>query len=532
MLASGYIEALSPELILLTTAVVALLWGLFGRGSGSAIVFLIALAGMAASGYAAWLNPTGLGYEELAGVKFGLLGSYTRMITLGFGALLLCIAWHLPGGADRGEFFGMVLLSMTGAMVTALADDLVLLILGLELVSMPTYILVATGRTDIRAREAAVKYFFLGAMASAILAYGFSFLYGLAGTTAISSPHQVGGATIAQALLGQGGSFLVVIGLSLSVFGLAFKVAAVPLHFYAADVYEGAAAPVTGMLGFMPKLAGFIGLAKLLGAAGGELPEVVFWLVWGLAAATMVIGNVLALLQSNVKRILAYSSIAHSGYMLVAVLVGPAVVGGSPIRDGIGAVLFYIAIYGVTNLGAFAVVAVLRDRTNSEADQLDDLAGLAKTNPLLGLAMAVCAFSLMGMPPTAGFVGKVYIFGSAVSLEAVDPHKTSMVVLAVIGVLTSAIGAVYYLRIIATCYLREPTEEIRTEPCGLLRLGVGLAAVIVIVAGVLPNRIISGAHRASADVVATKPAETKQADRPAASEHDKVASAFTPHQGH
>ncbi len=508
MLASGYIQALAPELILTVAAVVALMVGVFGRGRGSVLVFLVAVVGIAASTFA---TLKGVGVPAgLAGIKPGVMATYTRLITLAVGGLLVLICWHLPGASDRGEFFGMVLFSMSGAMLTGLADDLVVLLIALELVSMPTYVLVATGRNDHRAQEAGVKYFFLGAMASAMVAYGFSFLYGMAGTTAISAAHVAGQTSIAEVILTRNGDFVVVVGLALSVFGLAFKVAAVPLHFYAADVYEGAAAPITGMLGFMPKLAGFVALAKVLSTTGGHLPEVVYWLVWGLAAATMVIGNVLALLQSNVKRILAYSSIAHSGYMLVAVLIGPGSAGGSPIRDGVGAMMFYIAIYGVTNLGAFAVIGLLRAR-GGEGERLDDLAGLSRSYPLIALAMAICAFSLMGMPPTAGFMGKVYIFGSALSLRAASPYKVSTVVLAVLGVLTSAVGAVYYLRIIAACYLGEPAPEVGTVRCWLLKLGVGLAAVIVMVVGILPGRLMSSARWAATDV---KPPKKKVAPGP------------------
>jgi len=499
----GYIQALAPELVLVVAAVLALWVGVLGRGRGQWFVFLIAAAGMIGA-LAAMLYAPASSATPLAGIKLGPLATYARLITLAFGVLLLLISWHLPGAADRGEFFAMVLFSMAGAMLTALADDLIVLLIALELVSMPTYVLVATGRTDPRAQEAGLKYFFLGAMASALTAYGFSLLYGVAGTTALSS----GKASITSVVSAGPDGFMVVAGLSLAIFGLAFKVAAVPMHFYAADVYEGAAAPVTGMLGFMPKLAGFVALAKMLATTGGHLPDPIFWLLWGLAAATMIVGNVLALLQSNVKRILAYSSIAHSGYMLVALLVGPVSQLDTPIRDGIGAMMFYIAIYGATNLGAFAVVGLLRTKAGyAEGERLDDLAGLSRAYPVAALAMAVCAFSLMGMPPTAGFVGKVYIFGAALSLDAHSPDKLSMIVLAVLGVLTSAVGAVYYLRIVAACYLRERVDEdLRMVPCGLLKLGLGLAAVVVVIVGILPGRLITGARHASSDVAPAKTA--------------------------
>jgi NADH-quinone oxidoreductase subunit N len=493
--------------------VAALLVGVFSRGRGHWFVFLIAAVGMILS-LSAMPNSPDAGIGSLPGIKLGPMAAYARLITLAFGVLLLLICWHLPEATDRGEFFGMVLFSMVGVMLTGLADDLIVLLIALELVSMPTYVLVAAGRTDPRAQEAGIKYFFLGAMATALTAYGFSFLYGLAGTTVIS----IGQTTITTAADGHGDEFLFVAGLALAIFGLAFKVAAVPMHFYAADVYEGAAAPVTGLLGFVPKLAGFIALAKVLSTTGGHLPDVIFWLLWGLAAGTMIVGNVLALMQTNVKRILAYSSIAHSGYMLVALLVGPVAQPDAPIRDGIGAMMFYIAIYGAMNLGAFAVIGLLRTRAGflAEGERLDDLAGLSRAYPGAALAMAVCVFGLMGMPPTAGFVGKVYIFGSALSLEPGSPDKVSMIVLAVMGLLMAAVGAVYYLRIVAACYLREPVpgSELRTVPCGLLKLGVGLAALIVILAGLLPSRLIADARRASRDVTPTKaaaPAPTAQA---------------------
>ena len=513
MLAYGYIQALAPELILTLAAILVLLVGMFGRGRGPWLVFCVAAIGLLAAS-AAMLNAPDAASVHLAGVKLGPMATYTRLITLAFGLLLLLISWHLPGGTDRGEFFALVLFSTTGAMLTGLANDLIVLLIALELVSVPTYVLVASGRTDPRAQEAGLKYFFLGAMASALVAYGFSFLYGLAGTTVIfaTSPGQV---SLSSAVAAHRGEFLPVAGLSLAIFGLAFKVAAVPMHFYAADVYEGAAAPVTGMLGFLPKLAGFVALARLLGTMGGYLPDVIFWLVWGLAAATMIVGNVLALLQGNVKRILAYSSIAHSGYMLVALLVGPVHPLDAPIRDGVGAMMFYIGIYGAMNLGAFAVVGLLRTRGGTaEGERLDDLAGLARTRPAAALGLAVCVFSLMGMPPTAGFMGKVYVFGAALSLDKTSPDKLSMIVLAILGVLTSAVGAAYYLRIIAACYLREPTGEIRTVPCGLLKLGVALTAVLVLVAGLVPGRLMAGARRAAGDVAPARIAAPAQTDQP------------------
>ncbi len=526
VLASGYMQACAPEFVLTAVAVLVLLFGVFGRGRGQWLLFLLAAGGIIGALVAILGLPGG---ASLPGIKAGMLATYTRMITLAFGLLLLLITWHLPEGADRGEFVAMVLFSTAGAMLTGLADDLIVLLIALELVSMPTYVLVATARRDLRAQEAGMKYFFLGAMASALTAYGFSFLYGVGGTTNLST----GAATITATTLANSDHFFVIAGLAISILGLSFKVAAVPLHFYVADVYEGAAAPVTAMLGFMPKLAGFVAMAKVLATVGGNLPEVVFWLLWGMAAATMIVGNVLALMQTNVKRILAYSSVAHSGYMLVALLVGPVAHPNAPIQDGVAAMLFYIALYGATNLGAFAIVGMLRVRAGtSEAEQLDDLAGLSLAYPGAALMMAVCAFSLMGMPPTGGFVGKLYIFGSAMSLDSANEQKYAMIVLAIIGVLTSAVGAAYYLRIVAACYLRQETGELRRVPCGLLKLGAALAAIIVIAAGLAPGRLMAGARQSSGDLLPPpKPVQTQPSAAQPSKPSRKAPAVKTPTVG-
>jgi NADH-quinone oxidoreductase subunit N len=288
-------------------------------------------------------------------------------------------------------------------MLTASADDLVVLFFALELVSVPTYILVALSRTDRRASEAALKYFFLGAMAAAITVYGLSFLYGITGTTIMShgADHTIASYFNSQREL----STYALVGLVLVFAGLCFKVAAVPFHAYAADVYEGAASGITGLLGFLPKLAGFVAMIKIFAVCGWQIPGPVMWMLWIVAALTMTVGNTLALLQTNVKRTLAYSSIAHTGYMLIGLLVGP-LAGAGPMHDGIAAILFYITVYGVMNLGVFAVLTNLSVK-GKPVETLDDLAGISQTAPFSALAMAICVFSLMGFPPTAGFLGKV-----------------------------------------------------------------------------------------------------------------------------
>lgn len=364
---------LAPELILLIGACVALVVGVMKVSQRtqwvSPITLIVVLLALAAT--------LGLGVPEGTDAPPGLwltsLTFYTRLIALAMGALIVLVNWHQPVTEERGEFMAMILFSLLGVLLTASANDLVVLFFAIELVSVPTYVLIALSRQDSRASEAAVKYFFLGAMAAAIFAYGLSFLYGAAGTTTIYS--LADGAAVSRLAFGsQMGSFAL-IGLLLVFGGLAFKVAAVPLHVYVADVYEGAASPVAGMLGFVPKFAGFVALVKIFAACQWDLPVAVSWMVWVIAAVTMTAGNVLALLQKNVKRMLAYSSIAHTGYMLIALLVGP-VAGQGPMRDGVAALLFYIAVYGAMNLGAFAVLAAFKTG-DRDVETLDDLAGIA-----------------------------------------------------------------------------------------------------------------------------------------------------------
>ncbi|UCG15132.1 MAG: NADH-quinone oxidoreductase subunit N [Phycisphaerales bacterium] len=492
--ASQYLVQLLPELIVTVGACVALFVGLTRGSAGRDRTAAVSLAALLLALLAALLikpdpaaSPPGLLLTSLV--------YYVRLITLAIGVLILLVNWHVPTQREQGEFFAMVLFSVVGILFTASANDLVVLFFAIELGSVPTYVLIGLSREDRRASEASVKYFFLGAMAAALMVYGFSFLYGAAGTTALQSGHA--GALVSLFAADPVPSFAM-IGLLLAVCGLLFKVAAVPFHVYAPDVYEGAASPITGLLGFLPKLAGFVALVKVLSACGWAMPVWLQWMLWIVAALTMTVGNVLALRQDNVKRTLAYSSIAHTGYMLIAILVGP-MAGEGPMRDGVAAMLFYIAIYGMMNLGAFAVLAALSVRGEA-AEEFSDLAGLSRRHPGAAVALAVCAFSLMGFPPTAGFLGKVYVFSSAFSLGDGDPFRMPLIVLAVIGVINSAIAAVYYLRIAGTCYLRDPLVETQPAAGQPLRVGVALCSLAMLVLFVWPKPVVEQAKLASDDL--------------------------------
>lgn len=498
----------APEMTLLVGVCVVFLVGVSKkpamRSAVAPLTLLILLGSMLATYFCKDADASGL-----VGLAFDELTTYVRWITLSIGILLLLVNWQVPTDGEQGEYFGLMLCSMAGVLLTASANDLVVLFFAIELVSVPTYAMVALSRTDQRATEAALKYFFLGALSAAVMVYGFSFLYGLGGTTTLMA---AGGTDSLAATFAEKGAInsFAVVGLLLAMAGLSFKVAVVPFHAYAPDVYEGAASPLTGLLGFLPKLAGFVALVRLMSVCHWQLPDSIMWMMWIMAAATMTFGNVLALLQTNVKRILAYSSISHSGYMMIGLLVGP-MLGEGPMHDGVAAVLFYMVVYGMMNLGAFAVLSGLKVRGES-AETLDNLAGLSQRAPWMALAMAVCAFSLMGFPPTAGFLGKVYIFSSAFSLSDTHPFHRPLVTLAVIGVINSAIGAAYYLRIAAVCYLREPSDDVKRVGGLMPTLGLAVCSLAMIVLFIRPTDLVKRAKSATASIGSSSTTQVAIAD--------------------
>ena len=337
---------------------------------------------------------------------------------------------------DHGEYWALLLCATLGMIVMAASNDLITIFLGLELMSLALYVLVGFRRTRLESNEAALKYFLLGAFASSFLLYGIALLYGATGTTNLT---RMAGFLADSPLLANP---LLMIGGLLVLVGLGFKVAAVPFHMWTPDAYEGAPTTVTGYMSAGAKAAGF---AALLRVAQLALPELqADWrplLSW-IAILTMTVGNVAALLQNNLKRMLAYSSIAHAGYVLVAVIAGGA--------DGGSAAMFYLAVYSLMNLGAFGILALL-GRGAEERVLVSDLAGLGFRHPLLGLAMAVFMLSLGGIPPTAGFMGKVYVFSVAL--------KAGLLPLAIVGMLNSVISVFYYLRVTVAMYMQEPQGE-------------------------------------------------------------------------
>jgi NADH-quinone oxidoreductase subunit N len=385
------------------------------------------------------------------------------LLTIGVGILVVLMSMNYldETGIPPGEYYALLLFALAGMIVMASGTDLVVIFLGLEVMSISVYILAGAWRTQRRSNEAAMKYFLLGAFATGFLLYGIALLYGATGSTRLD--------VIAEKV-GAADHTLVLAGVAMLLVAFGFKVAAVPFHMWTPDVYEGAPTSVTALMAVAVKSAGFAAFVRVFLHAFAGLQADWSMLLWVLAVATMTVGNVLALAQRNMKRMLAYSSIAHAGYLLVALTAGGA--------NGGAAALFYLLVYAFMNLGAFGVVIAL-GRRGEPNENLDDYAGLGFRAPLLGATMALFMLSLTGIPPLAGFAGKVYIFTAAVS--------QGYVALAVIGVVNSAISAGYYVRVLVTMYMTPGAPEVARAPSRpYLFTSIVFAAVMTVLVGVFP----------------------------------------------
>ncbi len=543
------VAGLAPEMVMLTGACACLLIGLSRSVAARRATPWLAGLTLAVAGMFVLIDYGASRAAEadvVTGVEAGpinALAMYVKGAAIVIGLLLLLVAATTPDAlratrdteghgkrfdpslSVRGEFYAFFLFSLTGVMLVGAAEDLAWLFLAIELTSLPTYVMIAISRDKLQAHESAVKYFFLGAMAAAMFLFGFTLLYGATGTTRLFGPTMGDGVTSIQQYLidvsAGGGSapLLFTAGMVLSIIGLAFKIAAVPMHFYAADVYEGAATPVTAFLAFVPKAAGFVALVLLLAPVtvlktGDPAVEALTWTLWIIAALTMTVGNVLGLLQNSVKRMLAYSSIAHSGYMVVALVAfaGPTGEGTESMASAFGAVLFYLVAYGLGNLGAFAVLACLQ-RRGEDAQTFDDLAGLVKRAPGLAAIMLISVLSLIGLPPTVGFLGKVYMSSAAIDAGCVG--------LVVIALLNSAISAVYYLRLASVCFFREPTGDVTPTPDAARRSGAAIAAAAAVALGVVGGPLVT----ISGDVAAERAVAPRSTSQPNLVKPDDVDDA-------
>ncbi len=456
---------LAPTLVLLGAAILVLMLDLLPPRNDKTHLAGVALAGVVG---ALLVALTQWGRDHRGFRDMVVLDNYALFvdIVICYAAalvILVSIDYLRRQRVQSGEYYALVLFSASGMMLMASANDLVVVFLSLELMSLCLYVLAGLFKQRLDSGEASMKYFLLGAFASSFLLYGIALTYGATGSTNFER--------IAAAAAGGGArDVLFPAGLALMLVGLCFKISAAPFHMWAPDVYQGAPTSVTALIATGSKAAGFAALIRLLfGAMRGAQAD---WgpLLWGLAVVTMTLGNVVAIAQSNLKRMLAYSSVAHVGYMMVGLVAGGAA--------GAGAILYYLFAYTFTVVGTFGVLA-LCERAGEEAVEVEDYAGFGRRHPLLAGTLSLFLLSLVGIPPLAGFVGKFYLFGAAV--------QGGFVWLAVIAVLNSAIAAYYYLRVIVYMYMREAEGTGATwAPSFAGGVALAVAAVGIVLLGVMP----------------------------------------------
>ncbi len=494
------LKVLLPELLLIAVATVMMTLGAFVRlprrqwAATSAVSLVLALLVLV------FLRTTTTDPYSAVALNDAFSG-YCRLALLLMGLVFVALAHDQVDDGKAPEYFGSILMIHAGAMLIATANELVFLFVGLELVSIPTYVLLYLGRRGSSSQEAATKYFFLSIFSSALLLFGMAYLYGLTGVTNLKAlAYLLHRGSVAYPMFG-------LIGVLFVVAGLGFRVAAVPFHFYAPDVYEGSPAILAALLAWIPKAIGFVAMIRAVTAVVGGVPSLApqaTLLCWILAAATMTLGNAVALLQDNLKRLLAYSSIAHAGYLLIGVTA--AFTDGDPSASrflGGEGVLFYLLTYALMTLGAFGIIIALNSTSAKPVETVEDLAGLIWTRPALAVAMIVCLLSLAGIPPLAGFLGKLWIFFAALSADR--PGQPPLFRwLTIVGVLNAAVGAYYYLRIVVLMVFRPASEvsgavsSAPTRPVAWpTALAIGTCATLSLFLMPVANGVLSASHESA-----------------------------------
>ena len=472
---------IAPEIVVLVTALLVMGVDLFlAREQKDRLAWLSLVGVLVAAGlsFYIWGGSDPELHDMLVADGYAL---FLNLVILTAAALAILFSVEYAGrvGLAQGEYYTLLLLSTTGMMLMASAINLMTIFLALEILSIALYVLVGLNRAEQRSAEGALKYLLLGAFASGFLLYGMALLYGQAGTTSLAG--------LGEYAASLGGDFppLLLAGLGLMIIGFGFKVALVPFHMWTPDAYEGAPTSVTAFMSVGAKTAGFAALGRVLLYALGDLHGDWVWLLAALAALTMTVGNLGALRQTNLKRMLAYSSIAHAGYILAGLAAGSEL--------GTSAVLFYLFAYAFMNVGAFAVlIAVGRLKESArDGETLDGLTGLFARKPGLAVVMALVMLSLAGVPPMVGFLAKLYVFGAAV--------QAGLVWLAVFGVINSVVSAYYYLRVVVVMFMKESDRDTDTQApvCPALQVGLGIAAVAVVVLGFWPAPILDLARQAA-----------------------------------
>jgi NADH-quinone oxidoreductase subunit N len=468
-----------PEIVLSVFGmIVMVLEPLLDAEKGRKILGWIALAGTVAGLEATWLMSQfpGLGFWNMVQVNGFSVFFHFLIIAIAGVVILSSFEYMAVQGIRAGEYYALILFGAVGMALMSSAVELVLIFIALEISSISSYVLAGFRRHEAASAESSLKYFLLGSFATAFFLYGVALMFGTTGSTNID---QISGALRAAPI-----PLLAFVAVAFMFVGLGFKVAAVPFHVWTPDVYEGAPAPVVGLMSTAPKAAAFAVLLRIVFVI--NVPGVV-WIIWVAAALSMTLGNVCAFVQNNVKRLLAYSSIAHAGYLLVAFAAAPG--------PGISAAMFYTAAYAAMNLGAFAVVSHLAN-AGERYVTLEDYEGLGRSSPLLAATLTIFLLSLIGIPMTGGFFAKFYVFSAAM--------KVNLIWLTIIGVINGGVGAYYYLRIIVMMYMRESRKEVPVTPVPFaLRLALATCMVATLYLGLFPGRVLQYAQD-SADQLVTQ----------------------------
>ncbi len=470
------ISAVWPELFVAVAAMVMLMYGAFRGEESTRFVTWAGVLVMVVAGLLVLAGPADKTTAFNGQFMVDAFAVFTKILLMAGAALALILAqpYNMREDIKQFEYPILMVFAVLGMMMMVSANDLLSLYVGLELQSLALYVVAAIRRDNLRSSEAGLKYFVLGALSSGILLYGMSLIYGFAGTTGFDGL----AATFAA---GEDAPVGVIVGLVFIAAGLAFKVSAVPFHMWTPDVYEGAPTPVTAFFAIAPKIAAMALFVRVMLEPFGDLVAEWQQIIWFISLASMILGSFAAIVQTNIKRLMAYSSIGHMGFVLVGLAAGN--------ETGVQGILLYLTIYLFMNMGTFACILAMR-RQGRMVEDIDQLAGLSKTNPYLAVAIAVFMFSMAGIPPLAGFFAKFYVFLAAI--------EAGLYVLTVVGLLTSVVGAFYYLRIVKLMYFDEPAEAF-DRPLGreisVIVTVTGLITVFFFI-GLAP--VLNGAEAAAA----------------------------------
>jgi NADH-quinone oxidoreductase subunit N len=455
-----------PEIVLAVFGmIVMVLEPLLDEKRSQKLLGLVAAIGTLAALGATWLMAQfpGLAFWDMVQVDAFSVFFHVLVIAIATVAILSSYEYMAVQRIRAGEYYALILFGVVGIALMSSAVELVLIFIALEISSISSYVLAGFRLREASSAEASLKYFLLGSFATAFFLYGVALMFGATGSTNIER--------ISKSLQGAPIPLLAFVAVAFMFVGLGFKVAAVPFHVWTPDVYEGSPAPVVGFMSTAPKAAAFAVLLRIVFVIN---VHAIFWVIWIAAALSMTLGNVSAMVQDNVKRLLAYSSIAHAGYILVAFASSPAV--------GTSAAMFYLASYAAMNLGAFAVVSHFAN-AGERYVTLEDYEGLGRSSPLLAAALTIFLLSLIGIPMTSGFFAKFYVFNGAM--------KANLIWLTIVGVINGGVGAYYYLRVIVVMYMREARKEVPVAPVGFaLRLSIALCLIATLYLGIFPGNVL------------------------------------------